>query len=716
MTQREFDHLLLELTAARCSRRAFLGTAAALSALALVRPGKALPVSSTSVSDGELFDAEQWEVLRQAVVRILAPAEEWPDPLELGVPEAIAEAIRHSDPKVRKDFQKLLSTLGSRMVALLFDLRFTPFAKMTPEDQTAYLRDWMTSWMPQRRAGFQALKRLATFAYYTHPQVWPSIDYGGPWGNFPTDPDPIQVVTPRPDENIEADVCVIGSGAGGAVVAAELARAGMNVVVLEMGGYYSKLDFNQKERDMVPKLFMKRGLLTTEDLSVVILAGECLGGSTTVNWTTSMRISEPVLSQWRQASGLQDLTMEVLAPSFQAVEERLHVQPVPDEDHNPNNSILLRGAPKAGYHVGVISRNAVSDVGLAERFGVELCIQCGFCGVGCAYDAKLSTLITYLRDAYAAGARLYTDCKAERIEVGANGRKIVMGRYASKESDESWGFRVSAPVVVVAGGSIQSPALLLRSRIANGSGAVGRFLSLHVTTAVLGLYDERIDMSYGIPQSAYSKHFDDNLNGFWIEAVPGYPGLAAMALPELGEAHRSLMAQYPHAGGLIVLVRDRSSGSVEIDDRGEPVVHYSVASVDEKTMLAGIKAAARIHFAAGARQVMSLHARLTAASRDTDSDPDRALAAFFEAVDHQGVAPNALGLFSAHPMGTCRMGADPSSSVVNGFCESHEVPGLFVCDGSVFPLSAGINPMLTIMAIAHRSALHIAEERQKYGV
>ena len=707
MTERDFEQLLLELTAARCSRRAFLRTTTALSMLALFgtpeRARAAVPGPA-----GHLLADEQLQVLRQAVARILSPAEDWPDPLAIGVPEAIEEAMSKADPKVRGDFQKLLSTLDNRFVALLFDLRFTPFVDMPPEEQTAYLRDWMTSWIPQRRAGFQALKRLSTFAYYTHPEVWPAIDYGGPWGDFRTDPDPIRVLAPRPQEKIEADVCVIGSGAGGSVVAAELAAAGMDVVVLEKGGYYSKLDFDQRERNMVPKLYMKRGLLATEDLSVIILAGECLGGGTTVNWTTSLRITESVLAGWRDASGLADLTLEVLAPSFEAVEKRLSVQPVPKDDHNANNTVLLVGAPKAGYPVEVISRNAVSDVGLADQLGIEVCIQCGFCGLGCAYDAKQSTLLTYLRDAYEQGARLYSDCKALRIELGSDGRKTVIGRYAPGDGDEQWDFQVSAPVVVVAGGAIQSPALLLRSGIANGSGAVGRHLALHLTTAVIGLYEDRIDMSYGIPQSAFS----DPLDGFWIEAVPGYPGLAAMAMPGFGEAHRKLMAQYPYASGLIVLVRDRSSGKIELDDRGEPVVRYSPAGADEKAMLAGVKAAARIHFAAGARLVMSLHVRLTTASRDADPDPERALAPFFEAVDRQGITPNAFGLFSAHLMGTCRMGADPARSVVNGFGESHEVPGLFICDGSVFPQSAGVNPMLTIMAIARRSALHIVEQRR----
>jgi len=712
MTEHEFDQLLLRLTAARCSRRSFLAGAATLSLVAaLGRPAKlAAIVGEGSKND---FDEPQWQVLRQAVTRLIAPAPGWPDPIALGVARDIEQAMLEADPKVQKDFRKLLSTLGNRFVALLFDLRFTPFTRMSPEDQTAYLRDWMTSWMPQRRAGFQALKRLTVFAYYTHPDVWPAIDYDGPWGNFSKEPDSLRVLRPDPEEKVRAEVCVIGSGAGGAVVAAELAKAGMDVVVLEMGGHYSKADFNQKERDMVPKLYMKRGLLTTEDLSVILLAGECLGGSTTVNWTTSMRISDSVLGQWRRSSGLAELTMGELAPSYRQVEQRLHVRPVPEEHHNPNNSVLLRGAARLGMPVGVISRNAVSDVDLARQVGVEPCIRCGFCGLGCSYDAKLSTLITYLRDADAAGARLYADCKAERIEVGTKGAKVIHCSYAPKETRERWRFRVEAPLVVVAGGSIQSPALLLRSRVANRSGMVGRNLSLHLTTAVVGLYDERIDMSYGIPQSAYSSQLNEDGYGYWIEAVPGYPGLAAMALPELGEAHRSLMAQYPHAGGLIVLVRDRSSGSVSVNDRGEPVVHYAVSSPDKQAMVAGIKAAARIHFAAGARRVMSLHSRLTAASRDADPDPDRALAPFFEAVDRQGVAPNALALFSAHLMGTCRMGADPARSVVNGHCESHEVPGLFVCDGSVFPLSAGINPMLTIMAIAHRSAQHIIERRQR---
>ena len=489
-----------------------------------------------------------------------------------------------------------------------------------------------------------------------------------------------------------ADVCIIGSGCGGGSSAKVLAQAGRRVIVLEEGGHFTSGDFDGTEETAYPKLYRERAGQATEDLAVTVLQGRCIGGSSTVNWCTTLRTPEWVLDAWARTYLVKDLGARQLEPYFDRIEQYINAVSEPDENHSPNNRILLDGGRKLGYRVTSNKRN------------VRGCLRAGACGLGCPYDAKLGVDMTYIPDAAKAGAVFYANARAEKIL--ARGRmKRVEGVVLDERSQKArFDFSIEAPIVIVSGSAIHSPLVLEKSGLANSSGQRGRNLTLHLTTAIIGLFDRVIYPGGGIPQSALCDQFinaNGDGGGFWIESVPVYPALAGLSLPSFGRFHREMMRLYPYLGASIVLVKEVDSvGRVALGRSGRPAISYRLGQHDRRVLRHGLETTARMHFAAGARKAMTLHARPIEFTSEERISPALATARW---------GPNDLSLFSAHPLGTCRMGGDARSSVVDSHCQTHDVRGLFVIDGSVTPTSLGVNPQLTILAIAEKSAEWIAD-------
>ena len=488
-----------------------------------------------------------------------------------------------------------------------------------------------------------------------------------------------------------ADVCIIGSGCGGGATAKVLAEAGRKVILVEEGGSYSSLDFDGTEETAYQNLYQQRAGQATDDLAVTILQGRCIGGSSTVNWTTSLRTPEFVLDAWTK-QGIQGVTAKDLEPYFKRVEQYLNVHTEADSDHNPNNRIILDGARALGYRAQSNGRNTRD------------CVKAGACGLGCPFDAKLSVNITYIPDAERAGATVFSDCRAEMITLHGPNKRVagyVLDRTTRKPKTD---FAIEAPVVIVAGSAIHSPVLLLKSQLANSSGQVGKHLTLHLTSAVVGMFERVIYPAGGIPQSAMCDEFlnkNGDGGGYWIEAVPVYPTLAALAMPGFGSPHRKTPESFPHIGASITLVKDLDSeGEVTVNDFGRPSVSYSVGERDGAYLRQAIATAARIHFAAGATSVMTLHSKRTEMHHLEEID---------KVLSQASWSSNELNRYSAHPLGSCRMGEDPRTSVVDRNCQTHDVKGLFVVDGSVMPTSLGVNPQITILSIAEKSAEWIAD-------
>ncbi len=493
------------------------------------------------------------------------------------------------------------------------------------------------------------------------------------------------------DVVLKPDVCIVGSGPGGAIVAARLARSGARVVVLEEGGYHTKEEFDMQEATAYPRLYQDRGNRATADLSIQVLQGRAVGGGTVVNWTTSYRTPDHVLEHWRRTEGLP-LTPEMLRPHFEEVEQRLGIAQVEYEDTNPNNRAIYDGCKKLGWQVDTTRRN------------VRGCLRTGYCGMGCPVDAKQSAALTYLPDAVAAGAEVYANCRVEKIEWSGKRAVAVVASFLEPGTQKARGHtaRVEPRIVVVSGGAINSPALLLRSNIVQGP--VGKKTWLHPVVALGAFYDTAIEGFYGAPQSVASHHFARRSEGagFFIEAAPVHPMLSSIAMPGFGAALRERMTMLPNVCATISLMIDgfdagEEGGTVTLRGGVAPKLDYPFTERMYECFRAGMKAIARLHLANGAREIVSFHAEPVTIRSEAD----------LSRLDGAPFGPNRVAVFTAHQMGGCRMGSDPSRSVVDPHLRHHAIENLFVVDGSVFPTSLGVNPMESIYGIASWAATHV---------
>jgi choline dehydrogenase-like flavoprotein len=499
----------------------------------------------------------------------------------------------------------------------------------------------------------------------------------------------------RRDVEERPDACVVGSGAGGAVVAARLAQKGLKVVVLEEGGHFGRADFRMDEAYAYPRLYMEKGARATADQAITVLQGRAVGGSTVVNWTTCYRLPDRVLAHWASAHGVEGLTPAALAPHFAAVEERLHVHEQPLAEVNPNNRVLWDGAQKLGIARALIRRN------------VRGCQNLGYCGMGCPIDARTSMDLTYLPDAVRAGARVYANARATRIERSGKRAATVVATVIDPATDRPTGRKITVRprVLVLSAGAVGTPELLLRNEM-SPNGRVGLRTFLHPVTASLGVFRERIEGWRGAPQSVASHAFADRPGkvGFFLEASPIHPMLGATAAPGIGAEHQELVSRLANVNGLIVLAIDgflpeESGGTVSLRSDGRVRLDYPIRPEVWEALREGAKAMARIQLAAGAEAVYSLHEDPVLMRREAD----------VARLDQAPWLPARVGLFSAHAMGGCAMGADPKKSVVDSRLKMHQYDNVWVVDGSVFPTSLGVNPQETIFALAHWAADQVAQ-------
>ena len=584
-----------------------------------------------------------------------------PGSVEQGAPDAVLDAIEHDlSPRER---QRLLLLLRTWLPA---------YDRLSQARREAILRGWRDSPVLLMRTGFQALRKASLAFAYLLPGRWEEIGYPGPLGARPDAPEPrLQPLQAAPME-LECDVCVVGSGAGGGVAAAVLAQAGLDVVVLEAGGYWSERDFDGAEREGLRRLYRAGGASATDDQGVSLIAGACLGGGTVVNYTTSFRTPDDVLEEW---AGLGFPAAHLL-PSLDAVCERVGV----NTDHNlpsRRDEVMARGLEALGWHVDAMPRDVV---------GCEQGVVCGSCGYGCPLGAKQSTLRTFLEDAAAAGARVVVGARAHRIYV-QNGAAAGV---------DAGPVQVRARAVVAAAGAIETPALLLRSGLKNAN--IGQWLRLHPATAVFGVFDEEIRPWEGTLQALYSDQlrFLDGGYGVKYETIPLHPALLAAAFPwEDAAQHARLMASLPRLSLIAVIPRDSGSGRVRIGRDGEAIATYRLEADDARRLSAGIEGAGRVMAAAGAHEIFTAHARM---QRWADGFPAEAYR----------FGPGRGSLYSFHIMGSARMGASPETSAADPTGQTWDVRNLVVADGSTFPTASGVNPMITIEAIARLNARQLA--------
>ncbi len=573
----------------------------------------------------------------------------------------------------------------------LLDVLWLPM-KAGDASRAALLNAFARAPVTRLRAGFAALKRLSLFLAYSEGEpgsenpTWKRLGYPGPRHDANARATPLPFATARSGERVRADVAVIGSGAGGGVIASAFARAGKRVVVLEAGGAYDTHSFTQREI-MTASLYLDGGLTSSTDLGVVILAGAVVGGGTTVNWCTSLRLPERIAQEWAAQSGVAGLGTE-LAPHYAAIEERLEIRPT--INHNANNRVILDGAQALGVHADVSPRNA----------SAECAEGCGYCGFGCAYRKKHSTVWGFLPDLAANGSAIYANAAVLRIETyGGRARSVAVRQMVAPDDMRS--FDVEADLVAVCAGALRTPGILARSGIE--SRVLGKRLFLHPVAAAIAEFDRPIEAWVGPMQSAYSDAFNYRSGNYGakVEVAPAHPGMAALALPWENRArHAEFMSRFRNVATLFALTRDRDPGSIELDD--EASIRYRVSAYDGENLLAGLVGLFHLGFAAGASRMLTLHAKPIEVERPDWTSAYRE--AFAERLRKIGVAPNRQVLFSAHQMGSAAMGSDPQRSVVDPAGRVWGYENLIVGDASVFPQSSGVNPMLTIMAMASRIA------------
>jgi choline dehydrogenase-like flavoprotein len=525
---------------------------------------------------------------------------------------------------------------------------------------------------------------------------WDAIGYPGPISPPPSPeerPKRIAVLEiPSRDAVLEADACVIGSGAGGSVIASRLQQAGLSVVVLEQGGYTSESDLLQLELHDGGRTYLNGGLFWSESGSVGILAGGTLGGGTFVNSLVCLRLPQQMRKEWA-AFGLEGADGPEFDRYTDTVWARLGVNTdatVP----NASNRLMATALERTGRSSQLLPRNAGPH---DERY-------CGYCNGGCQRGEKQSTLLTYLQDAADTGARFVVRCRAERVLV-ENGRTVGVAAGVIRGDGTTSSLRVDAPVVVVAGGSVESPAVLLRSGI--GGPATGKFLRLHPAWFVGGIHAGRLDAWTGQIQSVTSTDFKllPHGGGFLPECVILSPTFWGSGIPwQDGARHKQAMLKLSRVASWHAVTHDHGCGDVVLGQAGEAVVRWRLSDpIDRQTAVVAHIEMARLHEAAGAEEIFTFDPPGLTWRRGDEpfgSFLDR-LAAF----DYtQAVA------YSAHQMCSCRMGSDPATSVADGDGQLHDTRGVWVGDASAFPTAPGVNPMIAIMALAERTANRILKD------
>ena len=479
------------------------------------------------------------------------------------------------------------------------------------------------------------------------------------------------------ERRVRADVCVIGTGAGGAPVAKELAEGGMRVVMLEEGERYVTDDFTARARAMTARLYRDAGqIATVGNVPIVLPLGSAVGGSTLVNSGTCFRTPAPVLEMWRERFGLEALSADELDPYFRRVERVLNVVQVPPEIAGRNADVVKRGAEALGWSGDYVWRN------------VRGCVGSGVCNFGCPTSAKQHVGITYVPRAWDAGATTFTGARAHVIEMRR-------GRACGVVARTTGGGRVHVECdrVIVACGAIHTPLFLRRQGLGLDSGELCRNLAIHPATGVRAMFEEPIDMARGVPQSYFVDEFADE--GIMLEGAAGPPDYAAMSLPFAGERHRDLMLRYQHTSQFGLMVSDISRGFVR-ERAGRVEIRYDLGREDVATFKRGVELLCELYTAAGAHTLLP-PVEGVGELRAGDLEPLRS----------RELRAHHLTLMAFHPLGTARADARPAHGVVDGDLKLHGAEGVYVADGSVVPSSIGVNPQITIMALATRLAYHL---------
>ncbi len=553
---------------------------------------------------------------------------------------------------------------------------------------------------PEATVALQTLRGLSCLLAHSIPDAagrnpfWAQYGYPGPQLAPPTDPPYLTTHVPADGEVLDADVVIVGSGAGGGTIAGVLATAGLSVVVLEAGSATSERDYRQLELEASQTMMYRGGLSVSADGNIGLLAGATLGGGTTINWHNCVQPSAAVRREWAQEHGLTGLDTPEFDRHLAAVLARMGANDRCSDLNGPHQR-MAAGAKALGWSMSTAVRNV--DVDSYDP------VAAGYTQFGDPSGSKRGTLNTYLRDAYDHGAKILADTHVDTVCVDDGRTTGVAATWTDPATGQTRAVRVRAGDVVVACGALESPALLLRSGI--GGPAVGEHLYLHPSAGVFGVYEQDQQGWWGPPQAAVMDEFRDLGDGYGIlvEGSQWYSGVFAFQLARRNGAQaKEAMSKLGRMADLLFILRDHAGGRVTIDAAGKAVHTYALS--DERDIAAyrkGVRVLAQLHEAAGAQELwFGATPRVWQRGEDLD--------AWLAELDAMPIGAGGLFMGSAHQMGSARMGTDPATSVAAPTGELHDVAGVWIGDTSAFPTPSGANPMLTCMALAHRTAEQIS--------
>lgn len=595
------------------------------------------------------------------------------------------------------------------------------FSRMSLRAARRYYRRWWSSSQYSPRRIARALKGLLVLGYYEQPAVHRKLGYDPEqwiaytarrrlerWSadihlheQLVLTPDPLVPATlpsarmhptatrtplASPGGDLVCDVVVVGSGAGGAVIAAELAEGGLDVIVLEEGGYHRSEEFTPKATAMVRKLYRDGGVQMTIGTPPISFAeGRCVGGSTTVNGGMCWRTPDRVLERWSREDGVKGILPAEMERYFARVERFVSASHQDPGSTGRDQEILREGAEREGWRIIHNIRNQLH------------CGGCNNCVFGCPTGAKRSTLVSYIPRATSFGAQVRANHQVERVVMRGKRAIGVKGYIVREDGRCGAPFLVRAKRVVLAAGAIQTPALLLRSGVRSPSGRIGRDLTLHPNAVVVAIFDETVEGWKGVHQAYQVREFQGE--GIIMAAVNLPPALLAMGVGRYGAGLVEVMQRYNQIVSAGVLVEDTGTGRVRLLPNGQPAVFYKLSERDAGTLVRGTALLAELLLAAGARRVIV----------PFDGVPDLRSVESARKLRNTKVPPRAMELSTVHVMGTARMGGDPTRHVCNSYGRVYDTESLYVTDACLFPSPIGINPMETIMALATRNAEHMLE-------
>ena len=498
----------------------------------------------------------------------------------------------------------------------------------------------------------------------------------------------------RKDVALEADVVVVGSGSGGAVVARELALSGLDVIVLEEGPHVTAQEYGSwAPTEMMRKIGRAGGTTPAlgigETPTVGIQAGTCVGGSSVFTGGVCYRIPADVHDEWSRELGVDSLSYDAMLPHYERVEQMMNIHPVPQEMRSQGTRLFVEGAEKLGAEVAPIRRNTRGCTGQSK------------CNYGCPQQSKLSVDLNYLPSARRHGARIFADMRVEKVErsgghaSGVSG--VILGGPRRRPIHT---FAVRAKTVVLAAGSMHTPLIMMRSKVGKGTGLVGRNLSIHPGFAVAALFDEPVLMWRGALQSAFCYHPDDPKIIYNSIGAPA--NMVASFLPGIGpEFMRAVREDASRLAMFGSMIHDGSNGRVRKGFGREPIITYRMSAEDRASFIRGVEWGMRAYLEAGATLVYNPFVGLP---------PVRSLDELAR-VDFESIDVRRAQSMSYHPLGTCQMGTDPRRSVVDPSGQVHDLPGLYIADGSIFPSSVGVNSQVPILTMATRVAFEMLARR-----